>query len=300
VAAGDSARAEAERVRKKIETLQRYLDAQERGALGERRTAEALEGLGDAWVQFHDLRWPGRRLANVDHVVVGPGGIFVIDSKNWSGALTMRDGVLRQNGYSREPAVAGVSDAALAVAELAGPYAGHVHPVLCFTGRPDFRGMVREVLVCSDDTVVELLTTREPVFSPEHVLDVATRLDAQMRPATERAGGPTKSRSRSSRRPVGGASPRPRPPRQRKRHSVRRGLMKLLVVGAFFFVGLPILSSAGPAFGDWFAHLNAPAEKCRSAQAEPHVAKAKANANAPGKKGEAPTRKARAGAACVP
>jgi hypothetical protein len=293
VAAGDSARAEAERVRKKIETLQRYLDAQERGALGERRTAEALHGLGDAWVQFHDLRWPGRRLANVDHVVVGPGGIFVIDSKNWSGTLTMRDGVLRQNGYSREPAVAGASDAALAVAELAGPYAAHVHPVLCFTGRPDFRGMVREVLVCSDETVVELLTTREPVFSPEHVLAVATRLDAQLWPAAgHHDRGFTPSRSRSSRRPAAKPSPRPRAARRRKQPSVRRGLVTLVAGAAFLFIGLPLLSTAAPAFGDWFAHLNAPAEKCHSAKPQPHRATAKRAERSKGAAG--------AGAACVP
>ena len=67
------------------------------------------------WTALHDVRWPGRRFANIDHIVIGPGGIFVVDSKNWSGNLTFSGGVLRQNGRSREPAVARCADSALAV-----------------------------------------------------------------------------------------------------------------------------------------------------------------------------------------
>jgi hypothetical protein len=54
-----------------------------RGADGERRTAELLRGLGRDWVVFHDAAIPGAR-ANVDHVAVGPTGVWVIDSKAWS------------------------------------------------------------------------------------------------------------------------------------------------------------------------------------------------------------------------
>ena len=63
---------------------------------------------------FHDVRWPGRRRANLDHVVVGPSGVFVVDTKNWSGRIEVRVGVLRQDGRSREKAVTGVADAARA------------------------------------------------------------------------------------------------------------------------------------------------------------------------------------------
>ena len=74
--------------------------------------------------------WPGRRFANIDHVVVGPGGVFVIDSKNWSGDVRVVEGTLRQNGRSREKAVASAADASLAVAELVGPHADSVRSVL--------------------------------------------------------------------------------------------------------------------------------------------------------------------------
>jgi hypothetical protein len=39
-------------------------------------------------VVLHDLAVPGSR-ANIDHLVVGPGGVFVIDSKHYRGRLQL-------------------------------------------------------------------------------------------------------------------------------------------------------------------------------------------------------------------
>ena len=51
------------------------------GAAGERRTARLLAQLErHGWVVLHDLAVPGSR-ANIDHLAIGPGGVFVIDSK---------------------------------------------------------------------------------------------------------------------------------------------------------------------------------------------------------------------------
>jgi Nuclease-related domain len=46
----------------------------------------ALERHG--WVVLHDLAVPGSR-ANFDHLVIGPGGVFVIDSKQYRGRLQL-------------------------------------------------------------------------------------------------------------------------------------------------------------------------------------------------------------------
>jgi hypothetical protein len=54
-----------------------------RGAVGERRTARALARLRRAgYVVLHDRALPGSR-ANVDHLLIGPSGIWVVDSKRW-------------------------------------------------------------------------------------------------------------------------------------------------------------------------------------------------------------------------
>ncbi|WP_175551764.1 nuclease-related domain-containing protein [Geodermatophilus amargosae] len=60
------------------------------GAEGERHTARALRPLlRSGWHVVHDLDWP--RAGNVDHLVVGPAGVFVLDSKAWSGVVNVDD-----------------------------------------------------------------------------------------------------------------------------------------------------------------------------------------------------------------
>jgi hypothetical protein len=60
-----------------------------RGAAGERRTARLLDPLErHGWAVLHDLAVPGSQ-ANIDHLVIGPGGVFVIDSKQYRGRLRL-------------------------------------------------------------------------------------------------------------------------------------------------------------------------------------------------------------------
>jgi hypothetical protein len=72
----------------------------QRGAYGERHTARLLRRLqGDSFVVFHDLAVPDSD-ANVDHLVIGPSGVFVIDSKQWSGSVHQgADGLAWHNHY---------------------------------------------------------------------------------------------------------------------------------------------------------------------------------------------------------
>jgi len=48
------------------------------GAVGERDTAAMLDDLGSDWQCVHDLR---HEYGNWDHVLVGPPGVFVLDTK---------------------------------------------------------------------------------------------------------------------------------------------------------------------------------------------------------------------------
>lgn len=64
-----------------------HIDRWRRGADGERRTARRLKPLRkDGWVAVHDLPDHG---GNIDHVVVGPGGVFVRNSKQLGGEVTL-------------------------------------------------------------------------------------------------------------------------------------------------------------------------------------------------------------------
>src|SRR5687768_5763316 len=117
--AGRSAHERAARTREKIQRLEKSAAAWEAGAIEERATGEVLARLDPAqWSVIHDVRWPGRERANIDHVAIGPCGVFVIDSKNWSGKVAVKDGVLRQNGYLRDKAVAAVSESAIVVLHI--------------------------------------------------------------------------------------------------------------------------------------------------------------------------------------
>jgi hypothetical protein len=71
--------------------------AWERGAVGEELLAERLSDLPATVRILHDRRIPGTR-ANIDHIVVSPAGVWVIDAKRYKGKrpeLRVDGGILR-------------------------------------------------------------------------------------------------------------------------------------------------------------------------------------------------------------
>ncbi|MFZ0128704.1 MAG: nuclease-related domain-containing protein [Candidatus Dormiibacterota bacterium] len=58
------------------------------GSEGERKTAKALRRLPPAdWRVWHDLQWEDK--TNIDHVVVGSTGVFLLDTKDCFGQITV-------------------------------------------------------------------------------------------------------------------------------------------------------------------------------------------------------------------
>ncbi len=72
--------------------------AWERGASGERIVGARLDRITGIEV-LHDRRIPGTR-ASIDHIAIGPGGVYVIDAK-LQGALVKHRGVgtIRHDGH---------------------------------------------------------------------------------------------------------------------------------------------------------------------------------------------------------
>jgi hypothetical protein len=93
----------------------------QRGAHGERRTARLLDRLTrDGYVVFHDLAVPDSP-ANVDHLVIGPTGLFVIDSKQWTGTVQQgADGLVWHNHYRLDRALETVRWEAQAISRILG------------------------------------------------------------------------------------------------------------------------------------------------------------------------------------
>lgn len=66
-----------------------------RGAAGEVATAAMLDELSPRrWAIRHDLRVPGSR-ANIDHLVIGPSGVWVVDTKTSRAPVRARWGTVR-------------------------------------------------------------------------------------------------------------------------------------------------------------------------------------------------------------
>ena len=103
-----------------------------RGAQGERRTARLLAPLERHGYQvFHDLAIPGSA-ANVDHLVVGPTGVFVIDSKRYRGHLHYSAGRLWHGRRPLDHILETLWWEATQVAETLGFGPDlHIYPVLC-------------------------------------------------------------------------------------------------------------------------------------------------------------------------
>jgi hypothetical protein len=106
--------------------------AWQRGATGERHTARLLDRLGrDGYVVFHDLAMPDSP-ANLDHLVLGPSGVFVIDSKQWTGHVDQSaDGLVWHDHYRLDRTLATIRWQAETLGRLLGV---PVAPLVCVHG----------------------------------------------------------------------------------------------------------------------------------------------------------------------
>lgn len=135
------------------------------GADGEVRVGRRLEELlaGAGVKLLHDRRMPGLTSANIDHIAIGPGGITVIDTKNYRGKVRVkrigglffgRRGVLMIGGHDRTTLIDGLERQIAAVHSVVASI-GHelidVRGALCFAnpdGLPLLRQQrIRDVLI---------------------------------------------------------------------------------------------------------------------------------------------------------
>jgi hypothetical protein len=80
----------------KISELERQQKNYNSGAQGEHAVAKELQRFPNSFHVLHDLKTD---YGNLDHVVIGPTGVYVLDAKNHRGVITTDDkGNLLQNG----------------------------------------------------------------------------------------------------------------------------------------------------------------------------------------------------------
>ena len=80
--------------KKATHVIKRAKDA-DRGALAEEKVALQLDQLPEGYFGFHDVDFKG---FNIDHVVLGPAGIFVVETKSHRGTVDANGHTLLLNG----------------------------------------------------------------------------------------------------------------------------------------------------------------------------------------------------------
>jgi hypothetical protein len=169
------------------------------GAKGERQTARLLARLDrEGWKVLHDLAIPGSR-ANIDHLVIGPGGVWVVDSKLWGkrvhwdprhgwmhgqAAITPELNTTRWEASEVEQALADTLNTA--ARHLPGGYGIDVQLAWCVHGEPLPGGK----LVVDGETIVNprqllplLRAGRGPTLPPAAVEEIASMAEVTLHAA---------------------------------------------------------------------------------------------------------------------
>lgn len=82
-------------------------------ALAEESTAQLISGLGIGYTAWHDVE-AGHRGDKLDHVVLGPAGLFAIMSEDWGGPVELKRGELVGESLAGSKPVQTLEDAARA------------------------------------------------------------------------------------------------------------------------------------------------------------------------------------------
>jgi hypothetical protein len=157
--------------------------AWQRGATGERHTARVLDRLGrDGYVVFHDLAMP-HSPANLDHLVVGPSGVFVIDSKQWIGQVHQSaDGLVWHDHYRLDRTLATIRWQAETLGRLLGV---PVAPLVCVHGAQiQHSGLHAQGVAVVPATLLRSALGNDQVLSEVDVELLAATARMRLRPAT--------------------------------------------------------------------------------------------------------------------
>ncbi|MGP3979418.1 UvrD-helicase domain-containing protein [Streptomyces sp. 8N114] len=187
MAAGGSASRRAQEARRQERLLREQWQAARQQARrweaadeGERRVAAQLLILtARGWRLLVDRRWPGTRTANVDMLLIGPGGVFVLDVKNWRSAPEAANGKLSAAGEPRDEHVAkllAVTKAAEGAVASLGMSPVAVQPLMVFAGHGVDTELGRVRLLGEREVGPALLSERRRL-RPESVRAIADHLD---------------------------------------------------------------------------------------------------------------------------
>lgn len=146
--------------------------------ISEKATVAALGRL--AGVGYHllaDRRWPGSRTANVDLVVVGPGGVFIVDTKWWAEVSVAQGRIFRGQDEVTEDLYALADLGQTVEADLAeiGLSPNEVHPVVVLHGRAGIDETVATVRVLGEREALSFIAGHGQRHTPAAVDAILAR-----------------------------------------------------------------------------------------------------------------------------
>jgi hypothetical protein len=145
------------------------------GALGEIRVGEILAVLGHEWTVLHSIPI-GDRGSDIDHLVIGPPGVFTINTKRHKGKkIWVSEHRLLVAGQKTDHLRNALHEAERASRTLATPVTPLI--VIVAAGEITFRGS-QSIPVLAAENLVHTLKRLGRTLSPEqinHLVDVAAR-----------------------------------------------------------------------------------------------------------------------------
>jgi hypothetical protein len=157
-----------------------------KGIEGERKTAAYLQPLLDnGFVVLYNRQIPGSK-GDIDSLVIGPTGVFPIETKNWSGRVEIRNDRLFVGNYDRTWVIQQVYREALAVQVALGDELTTqrvtVAPVICAIGGVAwFERAISGVHVTDGKHLARVIADRPTVFDDDTVQRIAGLADRRLR-----------------------------------------------------------------------------------------------------------------------
>jgi hypothetical protein len=150
-----------------------------RGEQGEILVGEELDRLSShEWWVFHAIPRGGSG-TDIDHLVIGVGGVYTVNTKNVAGNVWVAERVLTVGGKKTAYLPAAASEARDAARRISTRSANAVavHPVLVFTRPITIKAMPSHVAVLQAGSVRAWLESRPRVFTPQQAYQIVLIAD---------------------------------------------------------------------------------------------------------------------------
>lgn len=129
------------------------------GARGEEIVGRELAMLSNSWHIFHSIPLKGIEASitgkDIDHIIIGPAGIVIVETKNWNGNITIEAGHLNINSVkpTRSP-IEQIRNEAISLANILAndaPQNIPLYKVVCFASNnlEDEKEFIDDVLICN-------------------------------------------------------------------------------------------------------------------------------------------------------